>query len=131
QVSNQAVHTGVVCEQGLACSSGRELSECFDIDVDPVDGSSALAYAAFGVTGTFITRQLSGASLYASKTVVDRAGVCPVAGGPCMLTACQVGSGDRCIAPGVIVACDPSNDESALGGPGDDITQVSIAEPLR
>jgi len=131
QVSDRDFHHGPVCEEGLSCACCRELTECFDIDIDPADGSAALAYGAFGAGGTYISRQLAGASSIDGKTVTDRSSACPVAGGPCITPGCEVGAGDRCTLPGVVVACDPANDESPIGGPGDDITEILIAEPHR
>lgn len=128
QVSNQNFHTGPVCEQGLACASGRELTECFDIDVDPLDGSAALAYGAFGVTGTFISRQVSGASAIVGKTVVDRSLTCPTPSNVCNTVSV---AGSPCILPGVIAVTDPTGtaDTPPVANPQQDIESISVAEP--
>src|SRR5262249_12974565 len=80
--SDHVVHTGRVCETGTTCAGDRELLDLFEMAIDPTDGSSVIAYADDGVDGggsdgTFVTRQLSGASAIAGRTVVDRSLTCP------------------------------------------------------
>ena len=44
---------------------------------------------------------------------------------------CTIGAGDRCVLPGVTVACDPAGDFTPdLGSAQDDILQISFAEPV-
>lgn len=128
QVSDRNFHHGQVCEEGLACACCRELTECFDIDIDPVDGSAALAYGAFAAGGTYISRQVAGASSIAGKTVTDRSQTCPNPANGCVVPP-PVGS--RCVLPGLIVVEDPTStaDVPPVPDPQQDIEYVGVAEP--
>ncbi len=126
RVSDHVVHTGVVCEDGLGCSCCRDLLECQEMDVNPADGSTLLSYAGAG--GIFITKQVAGVSAIASKTVVDNSGPCPALtdNPPCSVVTAAESS---CKLPGITVASDPIGDVTVLGGPGQDIEKVWVAEP--
>ena len=127
-VSNRSFHSGPVCEQGLACSCCRELTECFDIDIDPNDGSAALAYGTFAVAGTYISRQVSGASAIAGKAVVDHSVDCPTPANNCnTVTATR----RPCVLPGDLVVTDPTGtaDTPPVANQQQDIESISIAEP--
>ncbi len=50
QVSNHIVHKGVLCENGLNCSEGRELGDFFQVAVAP-DGIANIAWADDGAGG--------------------------------------------------------------------------------
>jgi len=129
KVNDDDFHTGAVCEDGFNCSSGRELCDNFDLDVNPVDGGLALAYGVFGVSGTFIARQLSGAGLYTDKTLADRSAGCPNPVNGCTVQAI---TGSPCIAPGfVTVVTDPpgSADLPPVAQPSEDILSVGVGEP--
>ncbi len=129
KVNDDDFHTGAVCEAGFNCSSGRELCDNFDLDVNPVDGGLALAYGVFGVSGTFIARQLSGAGLFTDKTLADRSAGCPNPVNGCTVQAI---TGSPCIAPGfVTVVADPpgSTDLPPVAQPSEDILSVGVGEP--
>jgi hypothetical protein len=131
-VSDRVVHVGALCESGLNCPSdgSRNLAEDFELGINPVDGSGFCTWANSGEGGVFITRELAGKSSIASLSVPDRTNLCPVAGGTCIAASCQVGVGDPCMLPGKVASCDALNDElSPVGGPGDDIDRVYVAEP--
>jgi hypothetical protein len=76
KASDRIVHSGVVCQDGLACSCCRQLLELAEIGINPVDGATSITYGAFGAIGTYISRQIRGKSAYADKTVVDRSSIC-------------------------------------------------------
>lgn len=126
RVSDHVMHTGVVCEDGLGCSCCRELLECQELDVNPVDGSSLVSYAGAG--GIYITRQVAGVSAIAGRSIVDNSGPCPTLtdNPPC---AAQPVVESSCILPGIRMITDPAGDVTALGGPGHDIEGVWVAEP--
>jgi hypothetical protein len=129
KVNDKPFHTGAVCEDGLNCSSGRELCDNFDLDVDPVDGSTGLAYGVFGVSGSFIARQVSGISAFASKSLVDRSASCPTPVNGC---AAPPITGDPCAAPDyVTVLTDPpgTGDTPPVADPQEDIQSVGVGEP--
>lgn len=90
QASNRNFHSGPVCEDGLNCACCRQLTEDFEIDINPVDGSAALAYGSFGGTGTYMSRQVSGLSAIAGKTVPDRSYACPIPLHQCMTVTATV-----------------------------------------
>lgn len=50
QVSDHVVHKGVLCENGLNCSAGRELGDFFQVAVGP-DGVASLVWADDGRGG--------------------------------------------------------------------------------
>lgn len=127
-VSNRTFHTGPVCEQGLACPCCRELTECYDIDIDPVDGSAALAYGSFAVAGTYISRQVAGASSLIGKTVQDRSATCPTPANNCNTVPV---ARNACILPGDLVVTDLTGtaETPPVLEPQQDIESISIAEP--
>ena len=125
KVSDHVVHTGSVCEDGLGCSCCRELLECQELDVNPVNGSSLVSYAGAG--GVYVTQQVAGASAIFGETITDNSGPCPT-----LLDGCFSGPallGSRCIEPGIKTVTDPTGDVSPLGGPQQDLESVWIAEP--
>jgi len=129
KVNDKPFHSGAVCEDGLNCSSGRELSDNFDIDIDPVDGSAGLAYGVFGVSGSFMARQVSGASAIAGKSVTDRSSSCPTPANDCMAPPL---TGSPCIGPGyVTVVADPvgNADVPPAAMASQDIVSVGVGEP--
>ncbi len=129
QVNDKPFHTGAVCEDGLNCTSGRELSDNFDIDIDPVDGSAGLAYGVFGVSGSFLARQVSGTSAFADKTLIDRSRSCPTPLNQCLAPPL---AGSPCVGPGyVTVLNDPvgSADTPPVVTPSEDILSVGVGEP--
>jgi hypothetical protein len=76
--SDHIVHTGRVCETGTTCAGDRELLDLFEMHINPIDGSSLIAYTDDGASGgTYIARQLSGSSAIAGKSVTDRSLTCP------------------------------------------------------
>ncbi len=125
RVSDHVVHTGVVCEDGLGCACCRDLLECQELDVNPVDGSSLVSYGGAG--GIFLTKQVAGASAIAGKTIADNSGPCPTLLDGCT-TAQPVAS--RCIEPGIQVISDPTGDVTAPGDATQDLQNVWIAEPF-
>jgi hypothetical protein len=126
QVSDHVVHTGVVCLNGLGCSCCRELLECQELAVNPVDGSTFLTYG--GASGIYASRQVAGVSGVAGKTIVDNSGPCPALtdNPPCTIVMADEST---CIEPGATMAVDPSGDQGAAGNAQQDIRKVSIAEP--
>lgn len=126
QVSDHVVHTGVVCLNGLGCSCCRELLECQELAVNPVDGSTFLTYAGAG--GIYVSREVAGVSGIAGKTVTDNTGPCPALNDNPPCTAPPV-TQFPCIEPGVTMADDPADDQGATGSTQQDIRKVSIAEP--
>jgi hypothetical protein len=125
KVSDHVVHTGAVCEDGLGCSCCRELLECQELDVNPLDGSSLVSYGGAG--GVYVTQQVAGASAIAGHTITDNSGPCPT-----LLDGCVSGPallGSRCVEPGIQSVVDPTGDVSAAGDPSQDIQNVWIAEP--
>jgi len=129
-VSDHFVHNGLVCLDGTGCSANRELLDLFEMDVNPVDGSSFITYTDDGAEGgTYISRQLSGISAIAGKTVVDRSNSCPT-NIPCV-TCPPPPPPDPCTLPGVTLVRDPAGDQT--GAPENaqaDIDSVAIAEPF-
>jgi hypothetical protein len=135
RVSEHVVHSGDVCEGGtLGCpvAGSRNLLDCYEIDVSPIDGTSFITYTddASG-QATFISRQLAGKSALAGKTVTDRTGVCPPAVASCVPPPPPPppANGDPCTLPGVLVVPDRIADEIPPN-PQQDIQEVRIAEPL-
>jgi len=129
KVNSREFHTGAVCESGLACTSGRELSDNFDLDVDPVDGSIGLAYGTFAVEGSYFARLVKGASVFDSKSVLDRSTSCPTAANGCQVATVN---GNPCNAPDyVTVVTDPpgSSDVPPVVQPSEDILSVGVGEP--
>jgi hypothetical protein len=51
QVSNHVIHKGMLCENGLNCSDGRQLGDFFQVAVGP-DGIANLAWADDGAGGS-------------------------------------------------------------------------------
>ena len=130
KVNDKAFHTGAVCENGLNCTSGRELSDNFDIDINPVDGSAGLAYGVFAVSGSFLARQVSGISAYADKTITDRSSSCPTPLNNCLAPPL---TGSPCIGPGyVTILTDPvgNADTPPVATASEDILSVGVGEPL-
>ena len=126
RVSDHVVHTGVVCLNGLGCACCRELLECQELEVNPLDGSTFLTYGGAG--GIHASHEVAGASAITGKTVTDNSGPCPA------LTdnpACTVAAAAEspCIEPGVTMANDPAGDQGATGNAQQDIQKVSVAEP--
>jgi hypothetical protein len=129
KVNDRDFHTGAVCESGFNCSSGRELCDNFDIDVNPIDGSAGLAYGVFGGSGSFFARQVSGTSAFASKSIVDRSLSCPTP-----VNNCLVGplAGSPCIGPDFLtVVADPpgASDLPPVALASEDIRSVGVGEP--
>ena len=129
-VSDHFVHSGLVCLDGTSCSGNRELLDLFEMDVNPVDGSSFITYTDDGAEGgTYISKQLSGTSAIAGKTIVDKSNSCPTSI-PCAICP-PPPPPDPCRLPGVTVARDPAGDQT--GAPQNaqaDIDSVMIAEPF-
>lgn len=130
--SDHVIHTGDACEGGtLGCpaAGSRNLLDDFEIDVNPLDGTSFITYTddAAG-QATYITRELAGKSAVAGKTVTDRTATCPVAVAGCTPPP-PPQNGDPCTLPGVLVVPDRTGDE-VPPNPQQDIRSVSIAEPL-
>ena len=126
QVSDHVVHTGLVCLNGLGCSCCRELLECQEMAVNPLDGSTFLTYGGAG--GVYASHQVAGVSGIAGKTITDNSGPCPALTDdpPCSLApVVQL----PCIEPGVTMAVDPNGDQGATGSTQQDIEKVSVAEP--
>jgi len=132
-VSDHIVHEGALCQGGtLGCSGNtRALLDDFEIDVDPLDGSSFITFTDDGpVGGTFITRELAGVSAIAGEEVVDRSGVCPVAAENC--AGAPEPTGAPCDVPGRRVVSDGSGDMfGTFTAPEADILQILVAEPFR
>ena len=126
KVSDHVVHTGQVCEDGLGCSCCRELLECQELDVNPLNGSSLVSYGGAG--GSFVTQQVAGVSAIAGRTVSDMTGPCPTLFDGCVEAPLL---GSRCIEPGLQVVADPTGDYGATGSPQQDIQAVWIAEPYQ
>jgi hypothetical protein len=126
QVSDHVVHTGIVCLNGFGCSCCRELLECQEMAVNPVDGSTFLTYGGAG--GVFVSHQVAGASGVAGKTIADNSGPCPALTDNPPCTIAQA-SESTCIEPGVTMAVDPNGDQGPTGTPQHDIQRVSVAEP--
>ena len=130
-VSDHVVHNGDLCEGGtLGCpvQGSRALLDDFEIDVNPIDGSSFITYTDHGLAGgTYISRELAGASAIAGKTVTDRTSVCPIAVAGCV--PLPIPPGDPCTLPGLQVVADSSGDAGAGGMAADDIREIRIAEP--
>jgi hypothetical protein len=130
KVNDAPFHSGAVCEQGLNCSSGRELSDNFDLDINPVDGSAGLAYGVFAVSGTFMARQVSGTSAFANKSVSDFSAACPTP-----VNGCRVANpivGNPCTPPDFeTVVADPpgASDVPPVTLPSEDILAVGVGEP--
>jgi hypothetical protein len=126
QVSDHVVHTGVVCLNGLACSCCRELLECQEMAVNPLDGSTFLTYGGAG--GIYVVRQVAGASGMADRTVADNSGPCPALtdNPPCSTPPVEFST---CIEPGAPMANDPEGDQGATGNAQQDIRTVHVAEP--
>ncbi|HEY2954132.1 MAG TPA: T9SS type A sorting domain-containing protein [Candidatus Eisenbacteria bacterium] len=92
-VSDHIIHTGRVCEQGTNCSGGRQLLDLFEMDIDPTNGSSFITYTNdTGGRWTNITRQLSGGSAIAGKSMTDHSLACP-SSAPCPAAATAVPEG--------------------------------------
>ena len=126
QVSDHVVHTGIVCLNGFGCSCCRELLECQEMAVNPVDGSTFLTYGGAG--GVYVSRQVAGASGVAGKVITDNSGPCPALSDnpPCTTPPVAL---NTCIEPGATMADDPSGDQGAAGNAQQDILKVSLAEP--
>jgi hypothetical protein len=131
EVSDHVVHHGDLCEGGtLGCpvQGSRALLDDFEIDVNPLDGGSMIAYTDHGLAGgTYISRQLFGGSAINGRTVTDRRDVCPIALAGCV--PIPVPPGNPCRLPGLQVAADSSGDAGAEGTTADDIREIRIAEP--
>lgn len=130
KVNDKPFHTGAVCENGLNCTSGRELSDNFDLDVNPVDGGLGLAYGVFAVSGSFMARQVSGIGLYTDKIMPDRSASCPTPVNGCKSPAI---SGSPCLAPDyVTVVTDPTGtaDTPPVAMGSEDIVSVGVGEPV-
>jgi hypothetical protein len=54
-VSNTPNHNGVICTNGSACASNRELLDLFEVAINPQDGRAAVIY-----TDTTLTQDGSG-----------------------------------------------------------------------
>src|SRR5262249_4121870 len=79
--------------------------------------------------GTYVSKQLSGISAIAGKTIVDKSNSCPT-NIPCVVCP-PPPPPDPCKLPGVTVARDPAGDQT--GAPQNaqaDIDSVMIAEPF-
>ncbi len=128
KVSDHVVHTGIVCQDGLGCGCCRELLECQELAVNPLDGSSLVTYAGAG--GIHVTHEVAGASAIDGKTITDNSGPCPALTDdpPCVIV--QPPS-SACILPGTRVATDPNGDvTNPLADPVQhDIEGVWFAEP--
>src|SRR5439155_883717 len=126
QVSDHVVHTGPVCENGLSCACCRDLLECQELGINPVDGSSLLTYAGAG--GIYVTHEVKGASGISGKTVADNSGACPIP--PTCITVPPPGA-SACILPGVKVLNDGvgTGDIPPVSNAQQDIQSVSVAEP--
>ena len=132
-VSDHIVHEGALCQGGtLGCSGNtRALLDDFEIDVDPLDGSSFITFTDDGpVGGTFISRQLGGVSAIAGAEVVDRSAVCPLAAENC--SGAPEPAGTSCDLPGKRVVSDGSGDMTGtFAAPEADLLKVFVAEPFR
>ena len=131
KVNDRPFHSGAVCESGLNCTSGRELSDNFDLDINPVDGSAGLAYGVFGGSGTYIARQVNGISAYATKAVADRSASCPTPANAC--STLVVDNGNPCVGPDyVTVVTDPNGtaDVPPVPQASEDIIAVGVGEPV-
>jgi hypothetical protein len=132
-VSDHVVHEGPLCQSGtLGCSGNtRALLDDIEVDIDPRDGSSLLTFTDDGsIGGTFITRQLAGATAIAGKRVPDRSLVCPVVAENC--TGVPEPPGSPCDLPGYRVVTDASGDMSGnFAAPESDLLKVYVAEPAR
>ncbi len=127
-VSDRTFHTGPVCQDGLNCACCRELTECYEIDINPVDGSALVCYGAFGAGGLYITRQISGKSSIDGKTVVDRSTTCP---NPLLTCSPPLPPGNPCAKPGITVVTDAdAEDVPPAPSPASNIQEVSLAEPF-
>jgi hypothetical protein len=129
-VSDHYVHNGLVCLDGTGCDGDRELLDLFEMDVNPVDGSSFITYTDDGAEGgTYISKQLAGTSAIAGRTIVDKSLSCPT-NVPCV-SCPPPPPPDPCQLPGVTVVRDASGDQT--GAPANaqaDIDSVMIAEPF-
>ena len=129
-VSDHYVHSGLVCLDGTGCNGNRELLDLFEMDVNPVDGSSFITYTDDGAEGgTYISKQLAGTSAIAGRTIVDKSLSCPT-NVPCV-SCPPPPPPDPCQLPGVTVVRDASGDQT--GAPANaqaDIDSVMIAEPF-
>jgi len=125
RVTDHVMHTGPICLQGTACTSGRELAEDFEIGIDPSNGGAMITYTDNGAEGgTYVARQIAGKSSISGKTVVDHSLECPRNTDNCKLVVI----GSPCSLPGIRVASDDVGDAQ----PQDDhfdIEWVAVAEP--
>ena len=131
RVSDHVVHTGDLCEGGTFGCSGntRALLDDFEIDVDPLDGTSFITYTDDGAAhGTYIARELAGGSALAGHVVTSRVGVCAPAAQGCAPPP-PPQTGDPCTLPGVLVVPDRVADE-VPPNPQQDIQAVYVAEPV-
>ncbi|MBI1797996.1 MAG: exo-alpha-sialidase [Candidatus Eisenbacteria bacterium] len=130
-VSDHVVHNGDLCEGGtLGCpvQGSRALLDDFEIDVNPIDGGSLIAYTDHGLAGgTYISRELAGGSAIAGRTVTDRTDACPVSVAGCVPIPTPPGT--PCYLPGLQVAADSSGDAGAEGTTADDIREIRFCEP--
>jgi hypothetical protein len=124
RVSDHVVHTGAVCQDGLACSCCRELLELQELAVSPLDGSTLLTYAGAG--GIYVSRQVAGPGAIAGKTVIDNSNACPTLSNNCVPP--PVAGPSPCILPGVRVVTDDA-DVPPVANAQQDIQSVSVAEP--
>src|SRR5262249_49502659 len=84
----------------------------------------------FGVSGTFMARQVSGTSAFANKSVANFSAACPTPAGNCKVTTPIVGS--PCIPPGYeTVVVDPpgGSDVPPVGLPSEAILSVGVGGP--
>ena len=129
KVNDKDFHTGAVCENGFNCTTGRELCDNFDIDINPIDGSSGLAYGTFAVAGSFFARQVSGTSALAGKSITDRSTACPTPLNNCNVPALV---GSPCVGPSyVTTVVDPPGtvDVPPVANAQEDILSVGVGEP--
>jgi hypothetical protein len=124
KVSDHVVHTGAVCQDGLACSCCRELLELQELAVNPLDGSTLFTYA--GAAGIHVGREVAGTSAIAGKTVADQSNACPTLANNCVPP--PVVGPSPCILPGITVVTD-GPDSPPVANAQQDIQTVSVAEP--
>jgi hypothetical protein len=126
-VNDRQFHTGPVCQQGLDCACCRELTECFEIDINPQDGSGFVTYGSFGGGGSYITRQVKGISSIEGLEVPDRSETCPTPP-DCEVVECTE---PPCQCPGCEVVADlDADDAPPAPGPESNIQSVAVAEPF-